>query len=77
MQIVQLPDGSRAPRLEDLDTGNGPDLKVWITDATVKPGKDGRDVFDDGAFLSLGKLKGNKGSHNCPLPAEISRSTRA
>ncbi|WP_326580669.1 DM13 domain-containing protein [Actinacidiphila glaucinigra] len=69
VKIVQLPDGSRVLRLEDLDTSNGPDLKVWITDATVKPGKDGWDVFDDGAYLSLGKLKGNKGSHNYPLPA--------
>ncbi|MGI5254360.1 DM13 domain-containing protein [Actinacidiphila glaucinigra] len=69
VKIVQLPDGSRVLRLEELDTSNGPDLKVWITDATVKPGKDGWDVFDDGAHLSLGKLKGNKGSHNYPLPA--------
>ncbi|MFE0633441.1 DM13 domain-containing protein [Streptomyces sp. NPDC058864] len=69
VKIVQLPDGSRVLRLEDLDTSNGPDLKVWITDAAVKPGKDGWDVFDDGAHLSLGTLKGNKGSHNYPLPA--------
>jgi hypothetical protein len=69
-KIVQLPDGSRVLRLENFDTSNGPDLKVWITDATVKPGKDGWDVFDDGAYLSLGKLKGNKGSQNYALPAK-------
>lgn len=70
VKIVQLPDGSRVLRLENLDTSNGPDLKVWITDATVKPGRDGWDVFDDGAYLSLGKLKGNKGSQNYTLPGE-------
>ncbi|KOV50857.1 electron transporter [Streptomyces sp. AS58] len=70
VKIVQLPNESRVLRLENLDTSNGPDLKVWITDATVKPGKDGWDVFDDGAYLSLGKLKGNKGSQNYALPAE-------
>lgn len=70
VKIVQLPDGSRVLRLENLDTSNGPDLKVWITDAVVKPGKDGWDVFDDGAYLSLGKLKGNKGSQNYTLPVK-------
>ncbi|MFE0627229.1 DM13 domain-containing protein [Streptomyces sp. NPDC058864] len=70
VKIVQLPDGSRVLRLEDLNTSNGPDLKVWITDATVKPGRDGWDVFDDGDHLSLGSLKGNIGSHNYQLPAE-------
>ena len=28
VQILQLPDGSRVLRIEDLDTSNGPDLKV-------------------------------------------------
>lgn len=28
-------------------------------------------VFDDGAYESLGKLKGNKGAHNYPLPAGL------
>ncbi|KOV71806.1 electron transporter [Streptomyces sp. AS58] len=70
VKIVQLPDGSRVLRLEDLVTSNGPDLKVWITDAAVKPGKGGWDVFDDGTYLSLGKLKGNEGSQNYTLPTE-------
>jgi len=56
-------------RLENLDTSSGPDVHVWLTDAPVKPGKDGWDVFDDGKYLDTGKLKGNKGNQNYPLPA--------
>lgn len=68
-KVVELQDGSRVLRLQDLNTSNGPDLKVWITDAKVKPGTAGWHVFDDGAHLSLGGLKGNKGSQNYTLPA--------
>ncbi|OEU90368.1 electron transporter [Streptomyces abyssalis] len=68
-KVVELQDGSRVLRLQDLNTSNGPDLKVWITDAKVKPGTAGWHVFDDGAHLSLGELKGNKGSQNYTLPA--------
>ncbi|SCK47147.1 DM13 domain-containing protein [Streptomyces sp. WMMB 322] len=68
-KVVELENGSRVLRLQDLNTSNGPDLKVWITDAKVKPGKAGWHVFDDGAHLSLGALKGNKGSQNYTLPA--------
>ncbi|WP_063739478.1 DM13 domain-containing protein [Streptomyces anulatus] len=71
VKVVRLPDGSRTLRLEGLDTSNGPDLYVWITDAPVKEGKEGWKVFDDGAYESLGKLKGNKGDQNYALPAGI------
>ncbi|OLT06992.1 hypothetical protein BJF90_15180 [Pseudonocardia sp. CNS-004] len=69
--VVELPDGSRVLRLEELDTSNGPDLHVWITDAPVLEGRDGWGVFDDGRFVDLGELKGNIGSSNYPLPPEI------
>ncbi|MCH6161571.1 DM13 domain-containing protein [Streptomyces marispadix] len=69
-KVVELEDGSRILRLQNLNTSNGPDLKVWITDAKVKPGTAGWHVFDDGAHLSLGGLKGNKGSQNYTLPTE-------
>ncbi|MEW9510171.1 DM13 domain-containing protein [Streptomyces bacillaris] len=71
VKVVLLPDGSRTLRLENLDTSNGPDLRVWITDAPVKEGRAGWHVFDDGAYESLGKLKGNKGDQNYALPDEI------
>ncbi|MCB5164284.1 DM13 domain-containing protein [Streptomyces bambusae] len=70
VKIIELPDGSRILRLEGLDTSDGPDLRVWLTDAPVKPGSDGWHVFDDGKHLSLGKLKGNKGNQNYPIPAD-------
>jgi hypothetical protein len=68
--VLELPDGSRVLRLEDLSTSNGPDLQVWITDAPVIEGRDGWHVFDDGRHLDLGDLKGNIGSSNYPLPPE-------
>ncbi|MGW6984669.1 DM13 domain-containing protein [Streptomyces sp. NPDC054932] len=71
VKIVQLPDGSRTLRLENLDTSNGPDLQVWLTDAPVKEGVAGWRVFDDGKYVRLGKLKGNKGDQNYPIPAEV------
>ncbi|MGW6564792.1 DM13 domain-containing protein [Streptomyces sp. NPDC054975] len=68
VKLIRLADGSLTLRLEDLDTSNGPDLRVWLTDAPVKEGIAGWRVFDDGKYLSLGKLKGNKGDQNYPLP---------
>jgi hypothetical protein len=68
--VLELPDGSRVLRLEDLSTSNGPDLHVWITDAPVIDGRDGWGVFDDGRYVDLGELKGNIGSSNYPLPPE-------
>ncbi|MGW3944363.1 DM13 domain-containing protein, partial [Streptomyces phaeochromogenes] len=38
VKLVRLTDGSHVVRLESLDTSNGPDLRVWLTDAPVKPG---------------------------------------
>lgn len=70
VQVLAMPDGSRVLRLQDLQTSNGPLLKVWITDAPVLPGTDGWGVFDDGRYVDLGELKGNIGSSNYPLPAD-------
>ncbi|MFD5247248.1 DM13 domain-containing protein [Amycolatopsis sp. NPDC058340] len=69
VRILRAADGSLVLRLENLDTSNGPDLRVWLTDAPVIPGKAGWSVFDDGAYVSVGKLKGNKGNQNYQLPA--------
>lgn len=74
VKIVRLADGSHTLRLESLDTSNGPDLQVWLTDAPVKEGKAGWQVFDDGKYVSLGKLKGNKGDQNYAVPTDINLS---
>jgi hypothetical protein len=71
VKVLRLADGTRTLRLENLDTSNGPDLRVWITNAPVKEGKAGWGVFDDGKYVSLGKLKGNKGDQNYTLPADL------
>ncbi|MFJ8073769.1 DM13 domain-containing protein [Streptomyces sp. NPDC096176] len=70
VKLIRLADGSHTVRLENLDTSNGPDLRVWLTDAPVKDGKSGWHVFDDGKYVSLGKLKGNKGDQNYAVPAD-------
>ncbi|MEU6297773.1 DM13 domain-containing protein [Streptomyces erythrochromogenes] len=71
VKLIRLADGSRTLRLENLDTSNGPDLRVWLTDAPVKEGVAGWRVFDDGKYVSLGKLKGNKGDQNYEIPADV------
>jgi hypothetical protein len=70
--IIEREDGSRVLRLEGLDTSNGPDLHVWLTDAPVIEGTDGWFVFDDGAYVDLGPLKGNVGNQNYPIPDDVS-----
>ncbi|MFG2875685.1 DM13 domain-containing protein [Streptomyces sp. NPDC048337] len=71
VKLVRLADGSHTLRLENLDTSSGPDLRVWLTDAPVKEGEAGWSVFDDGKYVSLGKLKGNKGDQNYEIPADV------
>jgi hypothetical protein len=71
VRILRTADGSLVLRLENLDTSSGPDVHVWLSDAPVKPGQDGWDVFDDGKHHDAGKLKGNKGNQNYALPADL------
>ncbi|SNT65519.1 Electron transfer DM13 [Asanoa hainanensis] len=68
-RIVRGVDGSHVLELVDLATSNGPDLRVWLSDQPVRPGVGGWRVFDDGASLELGKLKGNKGDQRYAIPA--------
>lgn len=65
-RVLQLPDGKRVLRIEDLNTSDGPDLRVWLSD---QPVTDGWHNFDDGKYLELGDLKGNKGNANYAIPA--------
>ena len=68
VRLLDLPDGSQVLRIEGLDTSNGPDLRVWLSDQPVLDGRDGWFVFDDGAYLELGRLKGNVGNQNYVVP---------
>ncbi|MFI1394346.1 DM13 domain-containing protein [Streptomyces sp. NPDC020681] len=74
IKIVRLADGSHVLRLENLDTSNGPALRVLLADAPVKEGRAGWHVFDDKSHLSLGELKGNKGDQNYALPRDVDLS---
>jgi hypothetical protein len=68
-RVVRHPDGSHRLELVDLDTSNGPDLRVWLSDQPVREGVRGWRVFDDGDWVELGKLKGNKGDQAYAIPA--------
>lgn len=58
--IVQTSGGQRFLRLEDLETSNGPDVRVYLSAGDADAyGKD---------FVDLGGLKGNKGSQNYLIP---------
>ena len=70
-RIVELADGRRVLSIEKLDTSNGPDLRVWLTDQQVKPGRAGWFVFDDGEYVELGRLKGNKGNQVYEIPDKV------
>jgi hypothetical protein len=73
--VLALADGRRVLRLQDLRTSNGPDVKVWLSDAVVRPGSDGWRVFDDGRYADLGSLKGNVGNQNYVIPADVDLAT--
>ncbi|MGH9981807.1 MAG: DM13 domain-containing protein [Nitrososphaeraceae archaeon] len=60
VKVLQIPDGTHILRFENLDVTNGPDLYVYLaTDTTTKD------------FVSLGRLKGNMGNQNYPIPEYI------
>jgi hypothetical protein len=59
--VQELADGSRVLRLEDFETSNGPDVRVYLS-----AGKDGSYGKD---FIDLGGLKGNVGNQNYTIPS--------
>ncbi len=69
--IVRLPDGSVFLRLEDLETSNGPDLRVILS--SVPPSDDAY-AFDDAEYVDVGGLKGNLGSSNYEIPQGLDLS---
>lgn len=70
VKLLRLPDGTQVVRVEDLDTSDGPQLVVLLSDAAVTEGKGGSEVFDQGRYVDLGPLKGNRGNANYPVPSD-------
>ena len=72
VSIVRLASGKVVLAIANLDTSEGPDVHVWLTDRTVTKG--GWHVFDDGWHVDLGGLKGNLGDLVYPIPAGVDLS---
>ncbi|PRY42375.1 DM13 domain-containing protein [Umezawaea tangerina] len=64
--LVRLADGGHAVQFEGLDTSDGPDLYVYLSD---KPSDSAESAFGSG-FTSLGELKANQGNQVYPVPAD-------
>jgi hypothetical protein len=67
VRVLRLADGTRVVRLEGLDVENGPDLYVTLAAAAADAPED---AFDRD-YVSLGRLKGNKGDQTYALPAGL------
>jgi hypothetical protein len=70
-RVLELADGSRFLRFEDLETSNGPDLRVYLSEI---PASNDWHAYGE-RFLDLGALKGNRGDQNYEIPpgADLSR----
>jgi hypothetical protein len=75
VEIVRHPDGRLQLVLRGLDTSNGPDLRIWVTDQPVIAGTAGWRVFDDGRWTEIAKLKGNRGDQVYDLPPAVDLAT--
>jgi hypothetical protein len=65
--IVGSADGKRALSFEDLDTSNGPDLRVYLSE--IEASDDWRAYGE--RFVDLGALKGNRGNQNYAIPDDV------
>ena len=68
--ILRRTDGSLFLRFDDLNTSNGPDLHVYLSQV---PASDDWHAYGE-KYLDLGKLKGNIGDQNYALPSGIDLS---
>ena len=71
-RIIELADGRRFLRLEGFSTSDGPDVHVWLSEATAG-GSWGK--YDDDGYVRLGKLKATDGNQNYLIPAGADIST--
>ena len=64
--IYQTPDGGHLLRLEEFQTTNGPELHVLLSQS---PDPQSTAEVKSPGYLDLGKLKGNIGNQNYPIPS--------
>jgi hypothetical protein len=69
-QVIELSNGDRFLRFEDLSTSNGPDLRVYLSEV---PESDDWYAYGE-RYVDLGSLKGNRGSQNYRLPDDLDLS---
>jgi hypothetical protein len=70
-RVIELSDGSRYVRFEDLASSDGPDLHVWLTD---QPSGGDWGSYDDGRYVKLGELKATHGNQNYEIPDDADLS---
>jgi hypothetical protein len=68
--LIELPDGSHILRFEDLETSNGPDLRVYLSEI---PASNDWHAYGE-RFVDLGALKGNLGDQNYRVPRSVDLS---
>ena len=66
--VLELADGSRVLRLSEFETLDGPDVFVYLIGA---PDVASEADLDAAGYVNLGPLKGNIGSQNYVVPADI------
>ena len=64
--IYQTPDGGHLLRFENFETTNGPDLHVLLSQS---PNPQSTEDVKSPGYLDLGKIKGNIGNQNYPIPS--------
>jgi len=69
--LVRVPDGRRFIRFEDFRVTNGPDLYVYLSG---HPSPRTGAQLHEGAAFEVARLKGNIGSQNYELPADLDLS---
>ena len=69
-RLVTLPDDRRILRIEKLHATQGPQLRVWLSDARVVNEGTGFRRFGRSRHIDLGPLRANRGNTNYVIPGE-------